>query len=447
MRMVDIIMKKQRKERLTDEEISFFVHGVTDESIPEYQVSAFLMAVYFNGMDAEETSLLTKYMAHSGDTVDLRKINGIKVDKHSTGGVGDKTTLIVAPIVASCGVKVAKMSGRGLGHTGGTLDKLESIPGMRVSLPSEEFYGIVNDIGLCVIGQTGNICPADKKLYALRDVTATVQSMPLIASSIMSKKLAAGADCILLDVKTGSGAFMKTEEEALALAREMVAIGWSQGKKTAALVTNMDVPLGRAIGNALEVEEAVETLKGNGPDDLTEICLELASNMLFLAELGEYAECRRLAEDALQSGRAFASFKNMVAAQGGNPEAIEDTGRLPKASVVHNITTGQDGYITHMNAEKCGIAAGLLGAGRETKDSPIDYAAGIILYKKTGDAVQKGDVIAELYTSEEGRVADAKAVFLGGIEYSDKKPEMLPVILGKVSTGSSGPATIFVKEE
>lgn len=433
MRMVDIIVKKQRRERLTDEEISFFVRGVTDGNIPEYQISAFLMAVYFNGMDAEETSLLTKYMAHSGDTVDLSQINGIKADKHSTGGVGDKTTLVVAPIVASCGVKVAKMSGRGLGHTGGTLDKLESIPGMRVSLPREKFFRIVNENGLCVIGQTGNICPADKKLYALRDVTATVQSMPLIASSIMSKKLAAGADCILLDVKTGSGAFMKTKEEALALAKEMVAIGLSQGKKTAALVTNMDVPLGRAIGNALEVKEAVETLKGKGPADLAQICLELAVGMLMLAGMGEYAECRSTAEDALQSGRALAAFKTMVTAQGGNAEAIKDTSLLPRAPVVRSVAALKDGYISHMDAEKCGIAAGLLGAGRETKDSPIDYAAGIMLYKKTGDAVRAGDVIAELHTSDEGRIGDAKAVFSHGIEYSDEKPEILPVILGKVN--------------
>ena len=433
MRMVDIIMKKQRKERLSDEEIYYFVQGVTDGSIPDYQISAFLMAVYFNGMRVKETSLLTEYMAHSGDTVDLKKIRGVKVDKHSTGGVGDKTTLVVAPIVAACGVKVAKMSGRGLGHTGGTLDKLESIPGFRVSLPRQEFYRIVNEIGVCVIGQTGNICPADKKLYALRDVTATVQSIPLIASSIMSKKLAAGADCILLDVKTGSGAFMKTKEEALALANKMVAIGLSQGKDTAALVTNMDVPLGRAIGNALEVKEAIETLKGNGPEDLKEICLALASNMLMLAEKGEENECRRLTEDALASGRAFKVFLNMVAAQGGDTAAVEDPGLLPKAPVVRSINAWKDGYISHMNAEKCGIAAGLLGAGRETKDSPIDYAAGIILYKKTGDAVHTGDVIAELHTSEERRIADAKGVFLHGIQFSDEKPETIPVILGKVN--------------
>ena len=433
MRMVDIIVKKQRKERLTDEEIYYFVQGVTIGSIPDYQISAFLMAVYFNGMNAKETSLLTEYMAHSGDTVDLGKITGVKVDKHSTGGVGDKTTLVVAPIVAACGVKVAKMSGRGLGHTGGTLDKLESIPGMRISLPRNEFFQIVNDIGVCVIGQTGNICPADKKLYALRDVTATVQSIPLIASSIMSKKLAAGADCILLDVKTGSGAFMKTKEEATALANKMVAIGLAQGKETAALVTNMDVPLGRAIGNALEVKEAIETLEGNGPDDFNELCLELAAGMLMLAEIGEPAECRGMAKDALRNGRAFQVFKNMVAAQGGDTAAVEDTALLPKAPVVRSITAWKDGYISHMDAEKCGIAAGLLGAGRETKDSPIDYAAGIILHKKTGDAVHTGDLIAEFHTSEERRIADAKAVFMHGIEYSDEKPETIPVILGKVN--------------
>ncbi len=433
MRMVDIIVKKQRKERLTAEEIYYFVQGVTNGSIPDYQISAFLMAVYFNGMNAKETSLLTEYMAHSGETVDLKKIKGVKVDKHSTGGVGDKTTLVVAPIVASCGIKVAKMSGRGLGHTGGTLDKLESIPGFRVSLPRQEFYRVVNKIGVCVIGQTGNICPADKKLYALRDVTATVQSIPLIASSIMSKKLAAGADCILLDVKTGSGAFMKTKEDALALANKMVAIGLAQGKETAALVTNMDMPLGRAIGNALEVKEAIETLKGNGPEDFRELCLELAAGMLMLAETGEPAECRRMAEDALRSGRAFETFQKMVAAQGGDVSAVEDVSLLPKAPVVYEIAAWKDGYISHMDAERCGVAAGLLGAGRETKDSPIDYAAGIVLHKKTGDAVHAGDVIAELHTSDEKKIADAKAVFLHAIEYSDEKPEEIPVILCKVN--------------
>ena len=436
MRMVDIIVKKQRKEILAGEEISFFVRGITDGSIPDYQISAFLMAVYFNGMQAQETALLTKYMARSGDVVDLGPIEGFKVDKHSTGGVGDKTTLIVAPIVASCGVRVAKMSGRGLGHTGGTLDKLESIPGFRVNLPREEFFRIVNKIGVCVIGQTGNICPADKKLYALRDVTATVQSMPLIASSVMSKKLAAGADCILLDVKAGSGAFMKTKEEALALARAMVEIGEANGKRTAALVTNMDVPLGHNIGNALEVAEAVETLNGRGPEDLTELCLELAAHMLALADAGDYLACRKLAEDKLYSGQALLTLMKMAEAQGGDTTYINHPEKFPKAACIVEVRAGQDGYIAHMDAEKCGVASGLLGAGRETKDSAIDYAAGIILQKKTGDAVRMGDVIARLHTANESKAAQAQKVFENGIVYTDKKPDVLPLILGKVERGN-----------
>lgn len=432
MRIYDIIVKKQRREALSEEEIAFFVRGATDGSIPDYQISAFLMAVYFNGMEAQETALLTKYMAGSGDMVDLGPIPGVKVDKHSTGGVGDKTTLVVAPIVASCGVHVAKMSGRGLGHTGGTLDKLESIPGFRVSIPREEFFSIVNRVGVCVIGQTGNICPADKKLYALRDVTATVQSMPLIASSVMSKKLAAGADCILLDVKAGSGAFMKTTEDAIALAREMVAIGEANGKRTAALVTNMDVPLGRNIGNALEIIEVVETLNGKGPEDLTELCLELAANMLRLADKGDYATCRKLAEEKLFGGEALLTFKKMTEAQGGDATYIDHPEKFPKAAYVARIKAGQDGYIAHMDAEKCGIASGLLGAGRETKESAIDYSAGIILKKKTGDAVQAGEVIAELHTSDTGKASQAQEVFLSGIEYSTVKPKPGLLILGKV---------------
>jgi pyrimidine-nucleoside phosphorylase len=432
MRMIDIIVKKQRNESLTEGEIAFFVKSVTDGSIPDYQISAFLMAVYFNGMEAQETALLTKYMASSGDMVDLSPIAGVKVDKHSTGGVGDKTTLVVAPIVASCGVRVAKMSGRGLGHTGGTLDKLESIPGFKVNLPREEFFRIVNQVGVCVIGQTGNICPADKKLYALRDVTATVQSMPLIASSVMSKKLAAGADCILLDVKAGSGAFMKTKEDAMALAREMVAIGEANGKKTAALVTNMDVPLGRNIGNALEIVEVVETLNGKGPEDLTRLCLELAANMLLLGGSGDYAACRKLAEDSLGSGRALESFKKMAGAQGGDVSYIEHPEKFPKAAHIAEVIAAQGGFIAHMDAEKCGVASGLLGAGRETKESTIDYAAGIVLKKKTGDAVRAGDVIAQMHSSDTGKVAAASEVFLSGIAYSDGKPAQTPLILDRV---------------
>lgn len=432
MRIYDIIVKKQRKEALSEEEIAYFVRGVTDGGIPDYQVSAFLMAVYFNGMEAQETALLTKYMAGSGDMVDLGPIDGVKVDKHSTGGVGDKTTLVVGPIVAACGVRVAKMSGRGLGHTGGTLDKLESIPGFQVNLPREEFFRIVNQVGVCLIGQTGNICPADKKLYALRDVTATVQSMPLIASSVMSKKLAAGADCILLDVKAGSGAFMKTKDEALELARAMVEIGEANGKRTAALITNMDAPLGHNIGNALEVVEVIETLRGRGPEDLTELCLELAANMLRLADKGGYSACRKLAEDALSGGRALETFKKMTAAQGGDVTYIDHPEKFPKAAYIMEVKAAQDGYIARMDAEKCGVASGLLGAGRETKDSAIDHAAGIILKKKPGGAVCAGGVIAELHTSGEGKAAQAREVFLSGIEYSAQKPEPSQLILGQV---------------
>jgi len=429
--MVDIITKKQKGQPLREEEISFFVRGTVDGSIPDYQVSAFLMAVYFCGMDKTETALLTKYMAASGETVDLSGVPGVKADKHSTGGVGDKTTLVAAPVVAACGVKVAKMSGRGLGHTGGTLDKLESIPGFRTGLPREEFLRIVRQVGVCVIGQSGNICPADKKLYALRDVTGTVQSIPLIASSIMSKKLAAGADCILLDVKVGSGAFMKTKEEALALANEMVDIGRAYGKKTAALITNMDVPLGCAVGNALEVAEAVDTLKGGGPEDFKELCLALAANMLALAGKGGADECSALATDALASGRALDVFIKMVAAQGGDAAVIKETSLLPGAPFVREIAAGEDGYVARMDAEKCGIAAGILGAGREVKDSPIDHAAGIMLKKKPGDPVKKGETIAELHSSDENRLSGAQAVFLSGIEYSDIKITAAPLIMGK----------------
>ncbi len=351
MRMYDLIMKKRNGEALTKEEIQYMITEYVDGKIPDYQMSAFLMAVYFNGMNQEETLAMTQAVAHSGDMVDLSGIEGMKVDKHSTGGVGDKTTLVIAPIVASCGVKVAKMSGRGLGHTGGTVDKMEAIPGMRTSLDRKEFFDVVNKTGLSVIGQSGNLAPADKKLYALRDVTATVDSIPLIAVSIMSKKLAAGNDGILLDVKTGSGAFMKTVEESIALAKEMVAIGENAGKKMAALITNMDIPLGHNIGNSLEVIEAVETLKGKGPADLTEVCLQLASNMLYLAGKGTEAECRVLAENAVKSGAALERLVAMVEAQGGDSEVILNPDKFEKAPYVYEVKAEKDGYITHIDAE------------------------------------------------------------------------------------------------
>ena len=367
MRMYDLIMKKRNGEALTKEEIQYMITEYVDGKIPDYQMSAFLMAVYFKGMNEEETLAMTQAVAHSGDMVDLSGIEGMKVDKHSTGGVGDKTTLVIAPIVASCGVKVAKMSGRGLGHTGGTVDKMEAIPGMRTALDREEFFDVVNKTGLSVIGQSGNLAPADKKLYALRDVTATVDSIPLIAVSIMSKKLAAGNDGILLDVKTGSGAFMKTVEDSIALAKEMVSIGENAGKKMAALITNMDIPLGHNIGNSLEVIEAVETLRGKGPADLTEVCLQLASNMLYLAGKGTEEECRALSENAIRSGAALERLVAMVEAQGGDSEVILNTDKFAKAPYVYEVKAEKDGYITHIDAEGCGIASAMLGAGRERR--------------------------------------------------------------------------------
>ena len=358
MRMYEILAKKREGEELTKEEIQFFISGVTDGSIPDYQITALLMAICIRGMTRRETSALTMAMEHSGDTVDLSSLPGIKVDKHSTGGVGDKTTLIAAPIAAALGVTVAKMSGRGLGHTGGTVDKMESIPGLRTALSREEFFDVVRKTGLSVVGQSGNLDPADKKLYALRDVTATVESIPLIASSIMSKKLAAGADKILLDVKTGSGAFMKTQQDAEMLAREMVEIGRSVGRETIALVTDMDVPLGNAIGNTLEILEVCQTLRGHGPQDLTVLCLELASNMALLAGAGDTIEsCRAAARKALESGAALQKLCDMVSAQGGDASYLQHPETFSRAPVKHELFADRDGYITHMNAEACGEAA------------------------------------------------------------------------------------------
>ena len=383
MRMVDLIAKKRNGKSLSSEEISQMIQEYVEGSIPDYQMSAFLMAVFFQGMTEEETLAMTNAVAHSGDMVDLSAIEGIKVDKHSTGGVGDKTTLIIGPMVAACGVKVAKMSGRGLGHTGGTVDKMESIPGMQTGLSQEEFFKVVNQTGLCVIGQSGNITPADKKLYAMRDVTATIDSIPLIAVSIMGKKLAAGSDCILLDVKTGSGAFMKTVDDSIALAKEMVAIGENAGKRTVALITNMDIPLGNNIGNSLEVIEAVETLKGNGPADLTHESINLAGNMLYLAGKGSLEECKKMAETTIQDGSALKCLIAMVEAQGGDSAVIKDSSRFKQAPFSQEVLATESGYVVSMDTEKCGIASAMLGAGRETKESEIDYSAGIILHKKT----------------------------------------------------------------
>lgn len=432
MRMYDIIAKKKYGLELTANEIEFAIKGFVNGEIPDYQMSALLMAIFFKGMTGEETVSLTECMAHSGDTIDLSKIEGVKVDKHSTGGVGDKTTLVVAPIAAACGARVAKMSGRGLGHTGGTIDKLESIPGFNATILREDFINIVKRTGLCVVGQTGNLAPADKKIYALRDVTATVDCVPLIASSVMSKKLAAGADCILLDVKTGSGAFMKSVDESINLAQVMVGIGWGANRKCAALVTNMDIPLGFAVGNTLEVIEAVNTLKGKGPKDFTECCIELAANLLELAGKGSIVQCMRQVKAAIISGAAFEKFCEMIEAQGGDTGVIRDTSKFKNASVIHEVKSPFSGYISMMDTEAIGIASVMLGAGRETKDSPIDYLAGILLRKKTGDNVNKGDTLAVLHTSDEALVKSAQEHFLSAITVSDLKPEAKPLIYAKV---------------
>lgn len=434
MRMYDIITKKRNGEILTNEEIKFFIDGYVKGDIPDYQVSALLMAIYFKGMTPEETANLTMCMARSGDIVDLSLIPGIKVDKHSTGGVGDKTTLIISPIVASLGVKVAKMSGRGLGHTGGTIDKLESIPGFKTDLDRETFFDIVKNVGVSVIGQTGNLGPADKKLYALRDVTATIESIPLIASSIMSKKIAAGSDCILLDVKAGSGAFMKTSDEAIKLAKAMVEIGENVGKKTIALITDMDRPLGTAIGNSLEVIEACDTLKGSGPRDLTEICIELASNMLCLAGKGTIDECKIAAKKVIDDGTAFKKLKEMVQFQGGDVSVIENSNNFKRAKAEHNVVAATSGYISSMDTEQCGIASVILGAGRENKESSIDFSAGIVLQKTIGDYVNAGDTIATLYSGDISKCISAQELLCKAIHISSKEPQSSPVVFARVTT-------------
>ena len=433
MRMYDIIAKKRDGFELSEAEIAYLIQNYVKGEIPDYQMASFLMAVYFQGMTEKETLYMTNEVAHSGDMVDLSPIAGIKVDKHSTGGVGDKTTLIIAPIVAACGVKVAKMSGRGLGHTGGTVDKLESIPGYQTSLSREEFFRVVNETGLSVIGQSGNLAPADKKMYALRDVTATVDSIPLIAVSIMSKKLAAGSDCILLDVKTGSGAFMKTLDDSIALAREMVKIGENAGRKTIALITDMDTPLGEAIGNSLEVMEAVDTLRGKGPEDLTQVCLQLAANMMVLAGLGTLEECLANAKQVMEDGSALERLAAMVKAQGGDNRVIYNTDCFEKAPYQKEILAKEDGVIGAMDTEKCGIASVLLGAGRETKDSPVDLSAGILLHKKTGDIVKKGDVLATMFTSKEELFASAEAKYESAITIGNREVTRKPLVYARVT--------------
>lgn len=428
MRMYDIIHKKRNGGELSEKELKFFVNGYTDGSIPDYQASALCMAIYFRGMSADETAALTLAMADSGDRIDLSGIDGFTVDKHSTGGVGDKTSLIVAPIVAANGGKVAKMSGRGLGHTGGTVDKLESIPGFRTSLTPDEFIKQVNDIGLCIVGQTGELAPADKKLYALRDVTATVESIPLIASSIMSKKLAAGSQGIVLDVKTGSGAFMKTVEDSERLAEEMVSIGKAAGRKVTALITDMDIPLGASVGNSLEVIEAIKTLKGEGEKNLTGVCLSLAAQMLCMVTGRDDMVCRKMAKKSIEDGSALNKLREMITAQGGNADVIDNSGAFKQPKFYVDIISERDGYISRTDAERVGIASVILGAGREKKGDPIDPSAGIILKKKTGNSVSKGDVLATFYTDDETRIDVAKREFLDALIFGNEKPSKQKLI-------------------
>ena len=432
MRMYDIIQKKRDGGVLSDKEIQWFIDAYVKGEIPDYQVAALCMAIYFRGMTLEETSALTFAVRDSGERLDFSDIHGLRVDKHSTGGVGDKTSLVVAPIVASLGVKVAKMSGRGLGHTGGTIDKLEAIPGFRTDIPVDEFKEIVNDIGIAIVGQNAELAPADKLLYALRDVTATVDSLPLIVSSIMGKKLAADDDCIVLDVKTGSGSFMKTREKSRELAEWMVAIGKKAGKRMRALITDMGTPLGYAIGNSLEVVEAIHTLQGKGPSDLTELCVALSAHILTLAEKGSYEECERMARQAIVDGTGLQMFASMVEAQGGDKEWILNPEKFPKAKYSYTVTAKESGYIMGVDTEGYGVASLLLGAGRNTKEDVIDPTAGIYLCSKTGDFVKKGDPIAILYASEENKFASAEARLLKATQLGANAPEELPLILDVV---------------
>lgn len=404
MRMYDLIMKKRNGGTLSRDEIFFMIEGYTKGNIPDYQMSAMMMAIYFNGMNEKETAALTMAMAESGDQLDLSGIQGIKVDKHSTGGVGDKTSLALTPMVSACGVKIAKMSGRGLGHTGGTIDKLESFQGFSTSLSEEAFIDQVNRIGISIIGQTKNLAPADKKLYALRDVTATVDNMSLIASSIMSKKLAAGADAIVLDVKTGSGAFMKEEADAMLLAGEMMTIGKNAGRKMMAVISDMDQPLGNAVGNALEVKEAIETLKGHGPADFTELCMTLGSCMLMVAEITENEQqAREMLKEAVDSGKALDKLAELVEAQGGDKRMVYETDLLPKASSITPLLSEKDGYVEKIQCDEVGICSLILGGGRETKESAIDLSVGIVLTKKVGSHVKAGEPLAYIHSNEEAK--------------------------------------------
>ncbi len=431
--MVDLIEKKRDGHELTTEEINFIIKGYTEGSIPDYQVSALTMAIIFRGMSEQERADLTMAMVESGDQIDLSQINGIKVDKHSTGGVGDTTTLVLGPLVASVGVPVAKMSGRGLGHTGGTIDKLESVKGFHVELDNNKFIELVNKNKLAVIGQSGNLTPADKKLYALRDVTGTVESIPLIASSIMSKKIAAGADAIVLDVKTGAGAFMKTLEDSRELAKAMVRIGRNVGRKTMAVISDMSQPLGYAIGNALEVKEAIDTLKGEGPEDLTELCLTLGSYMVLLAEKATtLKEARVLLENAIKDGSALEKLKVFLSSQGGDASVVEDPSKLPQAQYTFELEAKQDGYVSEITANEVGTAAMLLGAGRATKDSVIDLAVGLVLRKKIGDQVKQGESLVTIYSNFED-VSEVRKKLYEHIKISASKVEQ-PILIHEAIT-------------
>ena len=421
MRMFDVISKKKYGEVLSKEEIEYVVQEYTNGTIPDYQMSAFLMAVYFKGMSYEETFLLTMAMADSGDRLDLSAVNGINVDKHSTGGVGDKTTLVLAPMVAACGGKVAKMSGRGLGNTGGTIDKLESIPGFRTSLSKEEFIKNINETGLALTGQTGNLAPADKKIYALRDVTAVVDSIPLIASSIMSKKIASGAKAIVLDVKVGNGAFMKNMDDAVKLAKQMVKIGESAGRNTIAVISDMNEPLGYAVGNALEVKEAVDTLKGHGPADLVELCMELGAQMLIASDITlDRNKAYEMLSSVIEDGSAYDKFIEFVKRQGGDISIFDDCKSLKKADYTVDITADKEGYVHHIQSELIGEASMILGGGRQNKEDKIDHYVGVVLSKKVGDAVKEGDAIATIYANDKKKIDDAKALIVKAFDINNQ---------------------------
>ncbi|MCX7569126.1 pyrimidine-nucleoside phosphorylase [Tumebacillus sp. DT12] len=434
MRMYDIIHKKRDGEVLTKEEIEFVITGFTDGRIPDYQMSALCMAIFLRGMTAQETAHMTLAMAASGDQIDLSAIKGVKVDKHSTGGVGDTTTLVLLPLVASVGVPVAKMSGRGLGHTGGTIDKLESIPGFSIELTTEQFAHNVNTLGAALMGQSGSIAPADKKLYALRDVTATVDTIPLIASSIMSKKIAAGANAIVLDVKTGEGAFMKTLDGSFDLAQAMVEIGDEVGRQTIAVISDMEQPLGYAVGNALEVQEAIDTLRGQGPADLTELCLVLGSYMVVAAGVAkDAAEARQKLTESLEQGHALDTFRRFLKAQGADPAVADDPKLLPQAQKTVELPADRAGYVTRIHAEEVGTCAMLLGAGRETKESEIDLAVGLVLRKKVGDRVEAGESLVTLHVGDESRLAEVQQRLTAAYEIAEKAPVQPTLIYGVVT--------------